>query len=63
MYGDDAFTFQLLFVIPVLCRAVVFVEQSFQYLLNLSAVLGWVSFSVEIVTECMHRDVSNRIIL
>ena len=63
MYGDDASTFQLLFLIPELRRAEVFVEQSFQYLLKLSTVLGRASFSVEIVTECMHRDVSNRIIL
>lgn len=48
MYGDDAATFQLLFLIPVLHRAVVFVEKSFQYLLKLSTVLGRASFSVEI---------------
>lgn len=48
MDGDDASTFQLLFLIPALCRAAVFVEQSFQYLLKLSTVLGRASFSVEI---------------
>lgn len=63
MYRYDAATFQLLFSIPVPCRAAVFVEQSFQYLLKLSIVLGRASFCVEIVTECMHRDVSSRIIV
>lgn len=48
IYGDDASTFWLLFLIPELYRAAVFVEQSFQYLLKLSAVLGRASFSVEI---------------
>lgn len=63
MYRYDAATFQLLFSIPVPRRAAVFVEQSFQYLLKLSIVLGRASFCVEIVTECMHRDVSSRIIV
>lgn len=48
LYGDDASTFQLLFSVPELRRAAVFVEQSFQYLLKLSVVLGRASSSVEI---------------
>jgi len=44
MHGDDASTFQLLFLILELRRAVVFVEQSFQYLLKLSTVLGRAPF-------------------
>lgn len=63
MHRYDAATLQLLFSIPAPHRAAVFVEQSFQYLLKLSIVLGRASFCVEIVTECMHRDVSSRIIV
>lgn len=48
MYGDDASTSQPLFLIAEPPRAAVFVEQSFQYLLKLSTVLGRASFSVEI---------------
>lgn len=63
LYGDDASTFRLLLLIPEPSRDAVFVDRCFQYLLKLSTVLGRASLSVEIVTECMHRVVSNRIIL
>lgn len=43
-----------LLLIPALCRAVVFVEQSFQYLLKLSAVLGRAScfVGIELLNVC-----------